>query len=256
MASKEEVTKLLSQPFQEPKRLQLSGVGPFNLCALLRSSHFHSAKTKWTPKENTAKKDSAAAKKDLIKKALVETKASFFKDPRFTHVFQDLFREFEKAGFRFDQSFLDQVFFGGRGVFFGGVFVWGPFGFRRMKIGGSQERTKVAQPHTPQLQPFGFLKRLGKKIGNFLLGSQKALPASRQNRTLGPLDLTYNLTIPAVEAERGTWLTIAVDRGQGQERLKVKIPPGTRTGSRLRLKGKGKGKGDGGGDLYLTVKLE
>jgi curved DNA-binding protein len=179
-----------------------------------------------------------------------------FKDPRFTHVFQDLFREFEKAGFRFDQSFFDQVFFGGRGVFFGGVFLWGPFGFRRMKMGRPQERTKVERPDTPQLQPFGFLKRLGKKLGNFLLGSQKALPASRQSRTLGPLDLTYNLTIPAVEAERGTWLTIAVDRGQGLEKLKVKIPPGTRSGSRLRLRGKGKRKGSGGGDLYLTVNLD
>jgi curved DNA-binding protein len=179
-----------------------------------------------------------------------------FKDPRFTHVFQDLFREFEKAGFRFDQSFFDKVFFGGRGVFFGGVFIWGPFGFRRMKMGTVQGRTKVDRPDTPQLQPFGFLKRLGKKLGTYLLGSQKALPAGRQNRTPGPLDLTYNLTIPAVEAERGTWLTIAVDRGKGQERLRVKIPPGTRSGSRLRLKGKGKRKDNGGGDLYLTVNLD
>ncbi len=179
-----------------------------------------------------------------------------FKDPRFSQVFQDLFREFEKAGFRFDQRFFDQTFFGGRGVFFGTVFVWGPSGFRRMKIGRPQQRPKVERPETPQTQPLGFLQRLGKKIADLLLGSHKALPAGRQNLTLGPQDLTYNLTISAVEAERGTWVTIAVDRGQGQEKLKVRIPPGTRSGTRLRLKGKGKRRGNGVGDLYLTVNLD
>ena len=177
-----------------------------------------------------------------------------FKDPRFSRVFQDLFREFEKAGFRFDQNFFDQTFFGGRGVFFGAFFLWGPFGFRRMKIGRPQQRSKLARFETPQLQPFGLLKRLGKKIGNLLLGSQKKLPAGRQTITLRPQDLTYNLTIPTPEAERGTWVTISIDRGRGQEKLKVRIPPGTPSGSRLRLKGKGRAGGNG--DLYLTVNLD
>jgi DnaJ-class molecular chaperone len=179
-----------------------------------------------------------------------------FKDPTFSRVFQDLFREFEKAGFRFDQNFFDQTFFGGRGVFFGGIFVWGPFGFRRMKIGRPQQRPEVERPETSQIQPVGLLKRLGKKIGKFLLGSQRALPAGRQEATLGSKDLTYNLTIPTEEAERGTWVTIAIDRGQGQEKLKVRVPPGTRSGTRLRLKGKGKRKGNGSGDLYLTVNVD
>ena len=177
-----------------------------------------------------------------------------FKDPRFSHVFQDLFREFQKAGFRFDQNFFNQTFFGGRGVFFGTFFLWGPFGFRRMKIGRPQQRSKFERSETAQIQPFGLLKRLGKEIGKFLLGSQKTLPAGRQNLTLGPQDLTYNLTIPSPKAKLGTWVTIAVDRGEGQEKLKVKIPPGTRSGTRLRLKGKGKG--DGRGNLYLTVNLD
>jgi curved DNA-binding protein len=177
-----------------------------------------------------------------------------FKDPRFSRVFQDLFREFERAGFRFDQNFFDQTFFGGRGVFFGAFFLWGPFGFRRMKIGRPQQGSKLARSETPQIQPFGLLKRLGKKIGNLLLASQKQLPAGRQNTTLRPQDLTYNLIIPTTEAERGTWITISIDRGRGQEKLKVRIPPGTSSGRRLRLKGKGRA--DGNGDLYLTVNLD
>jgi DnaJ-class molecular chaperone len=179
-----------------------------------------------------------------------------FKDPRFSQVFRDLFREFEKAGFRFDQNFFDQTFFGGRGMFFGTVFLWGPFGFRRMKFGRPQRRPKVERPETPQIQPFGFFKRVGRKIGNFLLGSQKALLEGRQNLKLRPQDLTYNLTVPTLEAERGIWVTIAIHRGRGQEKLKVKIPPGTRSGTRLRLKGKGKRRGNGSGDLYLTVNMD
>jgi DnaJ-class molecular chaperone len=179
-----------------------------------------------------------------------------FKDPAFSRVFQDLFREFEKAGFRFDQSFFDQTFFGGRGVFFGGIFLWGPFGFRRMKIGRPHERSKLERSETSQLKPPGFLKRWGNKIGKFLLGGQKALPAGRQNATLQPEDLSYNLNVTSEEAELGTWVTIAIDRGQGQEKLRVRIPPGTRSGTRLRLKGKGKKRSNGSGNLYLTVNLE
>ena len=178
-----------------------------------------------------------------------------FRDPRFSRVFQELFREFDKAGFRFDQRFFDQVFFGGRGMFFGGIFVWGPFGFRKMKLGRGQQRSQVERPETSEFQPFGFLKRLGQKIGGLLLGERKELPQGAQELTLGPQDLTYNLTLPPEEAQHGTWVTIAIDRGQGQEKLKVKIPPGTRSGTRLRLKGKGKRAGNGGGDLYLTVNL-
>jgi curved DNA-binding protein CbpA len=125
-----------------------------------------------------------------------------------------------------------------------------------MKLGRPHERSKVERPETSQLQPSGFLKRLGNKIGKFLLGSQKALPAGSQKATPGTQDLSYNLTITSEEAKLGTWVTIAIDRGQGQEKLKVRIPPGTPSGTRLRLTGKGKRRGNGSGHLYLTVNLD
>jgi len=178
-----------------------------------------------------------------------------FSDPRFSHIFQDLFREFDKAGFRFDQRFFDQTFFGGRGVFFSGIFFWGPFGSGRIKIGKPRQRFQVEKSEVPRVKPFGFLQRLGQKIGDFLLGSQKALPADTAQGPVQLDDITYNLTLPAKDAQNGTWVTIAIDRGQGQERLKVRIPPGTRSGTRLRLRGKGKRRDDGSGDLYLTVNL-
>lgn len=178
-----------------------------------------------------------------------------FRDPRFRHVFQDLFGEFERAGFRFDQRFFDKVFFGGRGVFFGGIFVWGLFGSGRMKIGRQRQRSNLETHQTQQVKPPGFLKQLGQKIGRLLLGGQKGLSHETQEATVQPQDLTYNLALPSEEAQRGTWVTIAIDRGQGNERLKVRIPPGTRSGTRLRLTGKGRHHPPENGDLYLTVNV-
>ncbi|UCE81834.1 MAG: DnaJ domain-containing protein [Deltaproteobacteria bacterium] len=178
-----------------------------------------------------------------------------FRDPRFASVFQDLFREFEKAGFRFDQRFFDQVFFGGRGIFFGGVFVWGPFGSARTRMRGPERGPQVEKFDTPQIKPFGLLKRLGEKVGRFLLGRPKSLPNETEQIATKAEDLTYNLTLDSEVAQSGTWVTIAIDRGQGREKLRVRIPPGTRSGTRLRLKGKGLIQDRGTGDLYLTVHL-
>jgi curved DNA-binding protein CbpA len=178
-----------------------------------------------------------------------------FSDPRFSRIFQDLFREFDKAGFRSDQRFFDQTFFGGRGLFFGSIFFWGPTGSGRIKIGRPRQRPRVEKPELSRVKPFGLLNRLGQKIGDFLLGRQKTLPADTQQATVQLHDLAYGLTLSAEDAQNGTWVTISIDRGQGPERLKVRIPPGTRSGTRLRLSGKGKRRDDVSGDLYLTVNL-
>ena len=120
---------------------------------------------------------------------------------------------------------------------------------------GPKSRPHVQGPDTPQIKPFGFLKRLGEKVGRFLLGSPKSLPTETEQIITKPEDLTYSLTLNSEEAHRGTWVTIAIDRGQGREKLKVRIPPGTHSGTRLRLKGKGRIQDSGSGDLYLTVHL-
>ena len=178
-----------------------------------------------------------------------------FSDPRFSHIFHDLLREFDKAGFRFDQRFFDQTFFGGRGLFVGGIFFWGPFGSGRIRISKSRQPSQVEKSEEPRVEPLGFLKRLGRKIGDVLLGSRKALPTGEQQDSVQLHDLRYNVTLSAEDAHIGTWVTISIDRGQGQERLKVRIPPGTRSGTRLRLRGKGKRRDHTSGDLYLTVNL-
>lgn len=176
-----------------------------------------------------------------------------FRDRRANRVFQDLFREFERAGVRFDQHFFDQLFFGGRGILFGGIFVWGPFGPSRFRLFGPQTRERVRDETVRRVHGPGFLERLGQKIGRYLLGGTDALPQEKTQAGEKPGDLHYHITLPPEEIERGTQIQIAIDRGMGRERLNVRIPPGTKTGTRLRLKSKGLVKGPASGDLYLTV---
>jgi len=176
-----------------------------------------------------------------------------FGDPRFNQIFQELFREFDRAGFRFDDRFFDQVFFGGRGVRMSGFFFWGPVGYSRVRVERPRYREHPVEKPASQAQPTGVLQRLGQKFGSFLKGAAKALLAGPPAASSQAEDLSYNLTVPSEQARRGSWVQVAVDRGRGKEMLRVKIPPGTRSGTRLRLKGKGR-VGEGRvGDLYVTI---
>jgi curved DNA-binding protein CbpA len=162
-------------------------------------------------------------------------------------MFQDLFREFQGAGFRFDERFFNQTFFGNRGRVFGGVFIWKPFeGMQQVRT-----RPEVAdQPaSTPLPPPLRLLKRLGRKVRGYLFGQPKALPETSSKE----LDLNYDFTVSSAINREGGWVQIGVPRDRDLETLKVRIPPGIRNGTRLRLKGKGRQENSAVGDLYLTI---
>lgn len=174
-----------------------------------------------------------------------------FRDPRMNTVLQELLREFERAGFRFDQGFLDQVFFGGRGIIFGGIFVFGPWGFPRLKLfgKGAKERESLQRAKAP-----GLVERLGQQLGGLIKGRTEQVP-SMDRVEQSKNDLHYILALPMEDMSKGTQVRITVDRGFGKEKLKVRIPPGTRPGTRLRLKGKGLHGPKGVGDLYIKVEV-
>ncbi|MBW1982675.1 MAG: DnaJ domain-containing protein [Deltaproteobacteria bacterium] len=175
------------------------------------------------------------------------------RDPRINAAFRELFREFDRAGVRFDRNFLDQVFFGGRGILLGGVFVWGPHGVGRRGSGHSLRKRHLRRHGRPEVASPGFLRRLGRKVGQYFLGGQKRAPRLQQINKAAAKDSFFELRVPAEDALRGGWVKVAIDRGAGREVLRVRIPPGTRPGTRLRLRGKGPGVDPGGGDLYLTI---
>jgi DnaJ-class molecular chaperone len=174
-----------------------------------------------------------------------------FRDPRFNAIFQDLFKEFQKAGVRSDRRFFNHVFFGGRGIIFGGLFFWGPSGWTRVH-GPAQPSTMEGQGATP-LKASGLLKKLGRKILGSLVGNRKALPDTGGGAIGLAEDLSYRLSVSREKARQGAWVSIAVDRGEGQETLRVKIPPGTKSGTRLRLRGKGTRGSGQKGNLYLII---
>jgi DnaJ-class molecular chaperone len=165
--------------------------------------------------------------------------------------FADLMAEFLRAGVRGDERFFTRTFFGGRGVVFGGVFVAGPWGWRRATIGpGRRPEVREGQRDPAAVQGGSLLRALGKMLLGTLRGlfGRPALPGGTDG------DLTRDLSLTAAEAGAGGVKRVSLSRGGELEEVLVTIPPGVRTGTRLRLRGKGRPGPDGrAGDLYLRV---
>lgn len=185
-----------------------------------------------------------------------------FRNPNTNEVFRELSREFERFGFRFDQDFINHVFFGGRGFVFGGFFFGSPiFGRKAFRTYSSPNRffehtmrESVWGKRKPQIQEDeGILAKIGQRLSQYLLGT-----ASREDsgqRKGG--DIQYTICISQEEAAKGTRVKVAYPRGKKQERLSVKIPPGVKPGTKLRLANKGLEGGNGAlpGDLYLRIEV-
>src|SRR5208337_3540389 len=134
----------------------------------------------------------------------------FFTGGHAQDVFQEMEKEFARMGMRFDPAFINNLFFGGRNIFFQG-FVSGPGRVRVVRYGRPfvrPERTgrPAGEPAAEELKPgkllesgFSLLGRAGKKVGEYLLkvlGVQSEhLQAERAAGKAFELDLTYNLPI-------------------------------------------------------------
>ena len=165
-------------------------------------------------------------------------------------IFDDLRREFQRMGFRFDDRFFNQTFFGGRGFVFGRVVVMGPGGsvfsktFRRAPVQASRQ-------DRPALTG-GVLKEVWRKVTQFLTG----LLRGDWFKAQGP-DLHAELPVTREEARTGTKKAVTVQRDGQREDLLVTVPPEVRTGTRLRLREKGaSGPNKIPGDLYLTIHVD
>jgi len=168
--------------------------------------------------------------------------------------FADLMQEFLRAGVRGDERFFTQTFFGGRGVVFGGVFVVGPWGWRRVTFGPGRRAEVREAEGKPSPAPGGGLLRA---LGRTLLGALRGLLLSRPALPGGTGgDLTRELPLTAAEAAAGGAKRVSLSREGEVEEVLVTIPQGVRSGTRLRLKGKGRPGPDGRpGDLYLRVTI-
>jgi DnaJ-class molecular chaperone len=187
-----------------------------------------------------------------------------FANPDLSSIFREMNREFGKAGIRFDDAFVRQVFFGGRGFIFGGVFFGAPLDLlwrraSRMAVDRGPRRSEVRRAEGDErlveAQPRGLLSAIGQGI-RATIDWVCGMLSGGLGPSAGGLNLRYHLTITPQEAAAGARKRVAFMRGEQLEELMVTIPPGIRSGTRLRLKGKGL-EGDAGapGDLYLRVTI-
>lgn len=182
-----------------------------------------------------------------------------FADSHARTVFAEMARDLERMGFRFDERFIRQLLFGGRGVFFGGV-IFGPFGFgtRPRPDRATRRRSEAFDAATRRggAHDFpGFLRWLGQEIGGILRA-----PAEGVKKLLGlgmgggSGDLTVDLALSPMEVREGGRMRVTIKRAGRTEQFLVKVPAGIQPGTRLRLQGKGEPGRDGQpGDLYLRV---
>ncbi len=178
-----------------------------------------------------------------------------FNNPRFYDVFSELAREFSAKGFRFDERFIRQVFFGGKGFMFGSFIFGTPFGstVRKGKAWPEFDQFKSTQRAVSRTRPSKplSLKKLAHKALNFV---NRKLSGLSHGETGSPdIHLKLPLTPEAVKA--GQKVDIKYRRGNTIEHLRVTIPEGIRNGKKLRIAGMGNMGRNGRGDLYLTVQI-
>ena len=170
----------------------------------------------------------------------------------------ELSRMFNQAGLRFDQDFLNRVFFRGRGSIFQSFSGPGSVNRRVYRFGNrTTPRQDDRRAEVSRYQP-GFIERwitkalvkLGKYALRKLLGLQYQ-PLPRRN-----LDHHIELELSAAEATAGDEKPITYKRDNETRKLMVKIPSGVKTGTEIRMRGMGI-KGDNeSGDLYLHLKIK
>ncbi len=164
-------------------------------------------------------------------------------------MFDELNRMFAQAGLRFDQDFLNRVFFEGSGFIF--RFFTSPGASQRAyQQHYSQASVSTYKPSLIERVFTRIVVKVGKYALRKLFGFQyEALPKQS-------LDQHIELEISPAEATVGCEKDITRKRGKQSKKLMVKIPPGVKPGTKIRLKGIGIIEGKKSGDLYLHIKVK
>jgi curved DNA-binding protein len=205
----------------------------------------------------------------------------FFASRHAQEVFSEMQREYQRMGIRFDDSFINRVFFGDKTIFFQGTIWGGPGRVRVFRFGDARHRnpgcragsTLYGSDFYPDLgrpKPRGLIREglsllaeTGKKVGKFIrgkiLGEGDDCPSGVSCQgTRGRSDVTYEVEISPKVILTGAVIEIELPHLENGKRVSVRIPPGVRTGTRLRLKDMGNlrpGNYSSRGDLYLQLRV-
>ncbi|MFC1941731.1 DnaJ domain-containing protein [Chloroflexota bacterium] len=168
-------------------------------------------------------------------------------------MYSEMNRMFAQSGLRFDQDFLNRVFFSGRGI-----------GFQSFTgnsgIHGSHSGNNTSDRQPPYMSTYkpDWLEKtltkviagIGKFVFKRLFGSQFGTPTGHNLDHHATLDLT-----PA-EAAAGVEKRVTYQRNGKSKNLMVKVPSGVKPGTKIRLRGMGIVSGEKSGDLYLHVQIK
>ncbi len=182
---------------------------------------------------------------------------SFFRDQQMRDIIVELQRELQRMGVRFDDSFLNGVFFGGgRRIFFKHVF------FTPQESGWVKEWERWDSYTSSRPEGEGqpsFLSEILRgvwQLGKKLLSSLVRKVGGRSAESASSLDVTFDLPLTDDQMRAGGEVQIALPHVEGNKVVEVRIPPGTQVGSRIRLRGLGhyeRGGNNLRGDLYLRI---
>ena len=162
-------------------------------------------------------------------------------------MFDELSRMFAQAGLRFDQDFLNRVFFEGSGFIF--QFFATPGGTTYQQY-YPDTRASTYKPNLIERLLSKIMVKIGKYALRKLFGFEyKPLP--KQN-----LDQHIELEISPAEAAAGCDKGITYKRDRQTKKLMVKVPAGVKPGTKIRLRGIGIIGYNKSGDLYLHIKVK
>ena len=173
-------------------------------------------------------------------------------------MFDELSRMFAQAGLRFDQDFLNRVFFEGSGFVFQFFATPGRVRQRVYRSGGGT----TYQGHYPYTKVSAYkpslierlISKIAVRIGKYALRKLFGLeyePLPKPN-----LDQHIELEIASAEADTGCEKQVTYRRGNKTKKLMVKVPSGIKPGTKIRLKGMGIIEDKKSGDLYLHIKVK
>lgn len=165
-----------------------------------------------------------------------------FNNSQANKVFAELLKEFGKAGLRYGPHFFSRTLLGGRGLFLGGIFI---FGLPHLLKALNQLFRHGPNP--------SFLRKLSSSLRSFLNGPLSSIPVKSEKINQEDTTITYELNLRKTKAYNNEWIQIGLNRGDGLEKIRIKLPNGLTSGTCLRIKGKGLRKNNKHGDLLVTV---
>jgi len=163
------------------------------------------------------------------------------------NIFNDLHQEFSRGGFKFDEQFINRVFFKGKNFNINGIIFSRPsFDQKKTSSQGIFYPKRIRQKK----------KGIAAKVGSRLVSGLIKFAVSRLEAGLKkqgesrPSFCNMQVEISSKEADAGISVNINMpDKDRGIRSIRVKIPPGIKDGAKLRLKNLAES------DIYLRVKI-